>query len=343
MAIQQTELVDQVLKQAADRNASDIHLVAGQPVIYRIHGTLTRDTGEALTAAQIQELALAAVGQETLAEVLRSGGTVTSCSVPGVIDGRMAITRNAGAYSVTIRIVPKAILSVSAMGVPPELVAAVEARRGIVVVAGPVGSGKSTSAISLVDHLNATQPVHIVTIEDPICGGLISKQGLVEQREVGIDVPDTLTGLRCTLVQDADVVYVSELHSIAELEAVVSLAEMGHMVIFSSHATSPENVIRRLLDAVPADRVSSFARRLGEQLRAISVQILLPKATGRGRVAAYGLLIPSDATRQALAEGTDVAIAAPGPGSLKLADHVAQLCREGKVSQQAAADALAAL
>lgn len=343
MAIKQTKLLDQVLKHAADTVASDIHLVPGQPVIYRIGGTLQRASGDPLTAAQVDELALAAVGQETLADVIKNGGCVTSCTIPGVIDGRLAITRTVGAYSVTIRIVPKVILSVSAMGAPASLVMAVEARRGIVIVAGPVGSGKSTAAISLVDHLNATQPVHIVTIEDPIYGGIVSKQGLVEQRELGIDVPDTLTGIRYALVQDADVVYISELRSVAELEAVVTLAEMGHMVMFPSHATTPENAIRRLLDVMPADKVRSFARRLAEQLRAVSVQCLLPKAAGRGRVAAFGVLIPSDATRKALSDGTDMAMAVPGPGSQKLADDIARLCREGAVSPQAADAALASI
>lgn len=346
MAIEQTARLEEALRQAAELNASDIHLVPNEPMVFRVRGKLQRDEGDVLTADEIKATAVAAIGEEALGAIgKQSGNATTSCGIPGEVDGQMTVARSTGNYTVTVRVLPGVVLTAEQTGAPQALIKAVESPTGIVIVGGATGSGKSTAAISLVDHLNATRPVHIITVEDPICARLVSKEGLVQQREVGIDVPDTMSGMRSGLKQDLDVLYLSELKTQAELEGIVTMAEAGHLVIVVAHGSSPEDIIQRFIDVFAAASKQVWTRRFAEVLRAVSVQRLLPKAEGKGRLAAYGVLTPDEETKLAMLHGEDLAKRAnPLPeGCQTMADHIKQLRDEGKVAAEAADNALAAI
>jgi twitching motility protein PilT len=345
MAIEQTPELERILQEAADRMASDVFLIPDEPVAFRVQGRIERSDCDPLTAPRITVIAAAAVGQEELRRVpLETGGALTSCGLPGVADGRMTIATTMGESTIVIRMLPGTVMDVKAAGVPGVLLKATEAMNGLIVVGGPTGSGKTTVALSLLDYINATRPVHIITVEDPVLARLTPKQALVQHREVGTDIPDTVSGIRWALKQDPDVLYVSELKSIGELEAVVTMADAGHLVLTVMHGFSPEDIVQRILDVHPPETREAFHKRLASVLRAVSVQRLLRKAGGKGRVAAYGVLIPDDDTRQAIVAGTDLKQrSAPLPeGCHTLADDIRRLREEGTVSADAAEEALTA-
>ena len=346
MAMEQTPELERILQEAADRGASDVHLVPGEPVSFRVRGAIERAEADPLTAAQVRAIAAAAVGDQALEQIpSATGGAITSCGLPGVVDGRIAVARALGDCTLTIRILPGVVLDVQAAGMPDAMLQAAQAPHGLIIFAGQTGSGKSTAAYSLLDHINATRPVHIYTIEDPVAARLTPKRALVQQREIGSDVPDTIAGLRCALTQDVDVLFIGQLTTVAEVQAAVTAADAGHLVIVVGHASSPEDMIQRLLDIQPPEARGHFAKRLASVLRAVSVQCLLPKAAGRGRVAAYGVLVPDDQTRRAIIEAGSLAerTGPLPPGSRTLADDIRRLEAEGIVSPEAAAKALAAL
>ncbi|NQT87224.1 Flp pilus assembly complex ATPase component TadA, partial [bacterium] len=205
--------------------------------------------------------------------------------------------------------------------------------------------GKITTAISLVDHINAARPVHIATVEDPVCARFVPKRAIVQQHEIGTDIPNVMAGLRSAMCQDIDVLYVSELKEVSEVDAVITVADTGHLVIVVGHAASPEDMIQRLIDIHPQETRAVFARRLAGVLVAVSVQRLLPNATGKGRVAAYGVLTPDEETRRAMVEGSDLTERPTQlpEGSVTLAEAIRRIEADGAITHEAAEEALADL
>jgi len=345
MAIKQTTLLEDILQTAADRGGvSDIHLIPGEPVCFRVRGAIERTDGDPLTAPEIHDIVLAAVGQQQLDRVGREvGETTTSCSLSGVIDGRLTVARATGDCTAVIRVIPGTVIDVKSAMIPESMVQAVESAHGLVVVAGPTGSGKTTSALSLLDHVNATKPVVICTVEDPICACLTPKQALVQQREVGVDVPDIVAGIRAALRQDLDVLYLSDLTNAEEVQAAVTAADWGHMVLCVMHARSPEEVVDRLVDVHPEETRRAFQTTLARVLRAVSVQCLLRSSTGKGRVAAYGVLIPDQEMLRGIAVRGEARQGVEGlpDGSQLITDDIRRLCDTGIAAADAAETALA--
>lgn len=346
MAIEQTAELEAILQETFDSGASDAFLIPGEPVSFRKRGTITRKDGEPLTAEQIRAIAIAAVGEETVQRIGPQEAEIrTSCVLPGVMDGRLTIARAAGQLTIAIAVCPATIMPVEKTGLPDAMVKAAESGHGLVVVAGLQGSGKMTCALALLDHLNATDPCHICTVQEPIWPHLTPKQAIVQQREVGVDVPDVVSGIRAAMRQDMDVLFVDEMKRAEEVSAVLAAADTGHMVITTAHGGSPEDVIQRFLDVYPESDLDAARRRLARVLRGVSVQRLLLKAEGKGRAAAYGVLIPDEETRTAILQGQELAArtSPPPAGSQSLADDIVRLRDEGTVDSQAASDALASL
>jgi len=236
-------------------------------------------------------------------------------------------------------------IDVHRAGIPEGLLNASHAASGLVLIGGVTGSGKSTSAVSLLDHINATRAVSVLTIEDPVVARLTPKQALIHQCEVGTDVPSTMAGIRHAFKMDPDVLFLGELKSLEELEAVVTAADMGHLVISVVHGATPWDILQRFSEVHPPETRTAFLRRFSHVLLAVSAQCLLRYAGGPGRVAAYGLVIPDDRIRQAIREGTDLAAmdhALPSD-SLSLSAEIERLRDEAVVSSDAAEAALATL
>ena len=257
----------------------------------------------------------------------------------------MCVTRASGGLTAAVRVMPTRLPDPVAVGVPQALLDAACSPNGIIIVSGQTGSGKTTVAMMLLEHLNARSPVHILTIEDPVGIRLQPKQAVIRQQSVGTDTPSYSAALRSAMRQDPDVIFVGEVRDLVTLEACVTAADTGHLVVTQVHASSPQEVIQRVVEVHPEELRAPFRRRLAQTLRAVSVQKLLPLAKGPGLTAAFGVLIPDKEMRQAIADGrnvTDRASALPA-GCQNLADDIRRLAKEGAVTQQAAEAALASL
>jgi twitching motility protein PilT len=342
MAIEQTPTLERALQSAADRKASDLFLLPDEPVTFRVKDRLIRSDGDALSESEVRAVAIAAVGEGRLATLGESGSMYTSCSLHGVIDGQMTIASSRGRVTIVVRLITVRIMPVEAIKVPSAVLRAVEAPGGLAIFTGRIGSGKTTTMLSVLDHLNLTSEKHICTVEDPIEISLTPKRSLVTQREVGLDVPDFVAGIGASLRQDADVIMVGELRSHEAIQACMSAAWVGRTVITQLHATTPEKAIQRLYDVQPPEHLPLFRRQLSESLRVICAQVLLPAAKQEMKVAAYGVLIPDAEMRSAIVEGRDITLRQrPLPeGSIDISDDIDRLRNEGTVTDEAARAAL---
>lgn len=343
MATKNESLLERLLQKAAELDASDLHLVAGEPPIYRVKGSLQRAEQDPLSADEIQHIVEAEIGSEQAARIGRElGHAIAMCQVPGVVQGRMCVTRAAGALTATTRILPARLPDPARARIPQALLDAACSPNGLIVVAGETGSGKTTVAMMLLDHINASSPVRILTIEDPVGVRLEPKRAVITQQNTDSDTPSYASALRAALRQDPDVLFVGETRDLGTLEACITLVDTGHLVITQIHAASPEDVIQRMIDVHPEETRPIFRRRLASGLRAVSVQKLLPRAGKPGVTAAYGLLIVDKEMRRAIADGRDIKDrTAPLPeGCQTLADDIRRLQAEGLITEQTADDAL---
>jgi twitching motility protein PilT len=334
--------LQQMLEEAAKRGASDLHLVPGEPPVYRVREKLVRGERDPLSEEEILQIVHAAIGAEQASRIgAELEVVVATCSLAGVVEGRMCITRHLDKLTVEVRLLPSGVPDPVAGRVPKALLDATDSPRGLILVTGLTGSGKNTVALMLLEHINANRAVHIVTIEDPVAVHMAPKQALIRQQSVGTDTPSFHGALRAVLRLDPDVIYVSDIRDVVTLQACVMAVQTGHLVIGVVHGPSPEGLIRLMIDLQPEEMRSMFRRSLAETLRAVAMSCLLPAASGHGRLAAYAVLVPDEALRQAITEGRDITTISPlPPGSQTLAEDIQQLVAEGKVAEQAAREAL---
>lgn len=307
MAIKQTPELERGLQLAADRGASDLYLIPGEPVCLRIGSSIVRSDSEPLTAEDVRRVATAAVGADQFARLgSQTGRLITSCDLPGVAAGRMCIASARGEPTIVVRILPTHLSSVQELDVPDAVVRAADSPSGLLLFSGAAGSGKTTTMYGVLDWWNANHDGHICTVEDPIGHVLPSKRSIVQQREVNIDVPDLLSGLAAAMRQDPDVVMAGELSTAEEVQACLALIETGHLLFTQVHADLPTRAIERLLEIQPMENLAVFRQRIARVLRCVTCQMLLPRATGKGMVAAYSVLIPDDVMRNQIAQGQPV-------------------------------------
>lgn len=307
------DALDALIEETAEREVRELFLVPGEPPTVRGPGGIERLAGEPWTAEQTRALAEALAGAELAAIGPQVGELTRWHTVPGVGAARCTLARSAGQLTVAVMRVPETIPSTARVGLPDAVVEAALGGPGLVVFSGLSGSGKSTSALALLEHVNAHRPWHICTVEDPIAVRFEPKQALIQQRQVGLDAPTVIAGLRAGMRQDPDVLYVSEIKSVAELQACVTAAAAGHLVVVVLIAASARDAVAKMLDSFPADVAGPARRALAANLRAVVCQRLVPKP-GPGRVAACEALLPDEVTRDAIAEGAaDFPWPAAGP------------------------------
>lgn len=333
-----SERFEKLLREAESRGASDLHLIPGEPPTLRVDGVLERSEGDPLTGAETAEIASAFIASEDLQRVGREIGDVHKTIMVGELAVRICVARASGELAIAARMVPTRVPTVEMLATPRGLVDAISSPSGLIVVSSRTGGGKSTTAFALLDHINATRQTNIHTIEDPVQYRLTPKKSLVQQREVGVDVPDVLSGIRTPILMDPDVIFVSEIRSLEALQAIITAAEMGHLVITVMSADSPESAIQRMVDVFPEDMRDFVRHALARVLRCVSCQRLLPKSVGPGRVAAYGVLLPDEEMKEAIAEGRDVlSRRSPMPDCcLSMRAEVERMAGEGIISEETA-------
>lgn len=294
-----------LLAAAGRARASDVHLTAGLPPQMRVDGDLTLIPGfDTPTTTNWLEGAIGGIlTNEPVTEFRTTGEVDLSISVPGVARFRVNVFRQLGEVAVALRFIPDKIKSFAELGVPQIAAELVTKPRGLVLVTGPTGSGKSTTLASMIDVVNQTRPAHIVTVEDPVEFQHTSKRALIHQREIGSDTASFSEALRRVLRQDPDIILIGELRDPESISTALTAAETGHLVLSTLHTQSAAKSINRIVDAFPSDQQNQIRTQLGDTLRGIITQTLLPRAQSEGRVIATEVLVNTPAIANLIREG----------------------------------------
>ena len=288
--------IDKLLQVVITSNASDLHLHVGRQPTLRLHGRLRSLNTKVLepddTVALMKSIAPARYQQE----IEEEGSADFGFSYGEKARFRVAIFKQRGNISITLRMIPTKLMTFEELGVPPIIKTLINRPRGIILVTGPTGSGKTTTLATMINEINETLDRHIVTVEDPIEYYHPHKKSMVNQREVGIDVPSFAEALRRVLRADPDVIMVGELRDLETMAATIRAAETGHLVFGTLHTTSALGTITRIVDSFPTDQQEMVRIQLASSLLAVLSQQLCPRCDMPGRVAAFEFLYCTPAT-----------------------------------------------
>ncbi len=283
--------MEDLLRLVVDEGASDLHLTVGAPPVLRMNGRLVKLQLPPLTTDDTEALARAVTSDSNLQRVAEEGSVDFAFSFRGQDRFRGSVFRQKGQLGMALRTIPKRIMTLADIGLPPAVEELLPIPRGLMLVTGPTGSGKTTSLASMLEVINSTTAGHIMTIEDPIEYFHPHKLGIVNQREVGVDVPSFAEGLRRALRQDPDIILVGEMRDLETMETAITAAETGHLVFSTLHTTGAARTVDRIIDAFPEDRQEQIRVQLSTNLKAVISQLLIPRQDGQGRVAAFELMI----------------------------------------------------
>ena len=291
--------MNKLLGVGVQNGASDIHFRPGDPPMYRVNGALRGLKTEKLTAAHTRQLALNVIRDQAAREGIDTLQEFdTSYTLDGISRFRVNVYRQRGSLAVVLRIIPNEVPTLDGLNLPPVLKQIAQHERGLVLVTGATGSGKTTTLAALVNHINQTDAQHIITIEDPI--EFIHKNGKssVSQREIGLDTVSFSVALRAALRQDPDVILVGEMRDLETIDIALKAAETGHLVMSTVHTTDATKTIGRLLSVFPAEEQPMVRARLAENLKASVSQRLLPTADGRGRAVALEIMVQTKTVQE---------------------------------------------
>jgi len=283
--------MNEMLKIIVERDASDLHLSVGKATVMRLHGILDVVDPDILTPEDTERL-MKEITPPRYQQLLQEHGSADfAYAYSDLARFRTAVFRTRGNIGIVMRLIPHRILTFEELGLPKDsIVELLYAHRGLVVVTGPTGSGKTTTLATMIDHINSERYVHLITVEDPIEYYHPHKKAIVTHRELHVDTPSFAFALRGALRMDPDVILVGEMRDLETMEAAIMAAETGHLVFATLHTISAAETINRVIDAFPVNQQEQMRAVLSVSLRTIIAQTLLPRASGKGRVAAYEIL-----------------------------------------------------
>ena len=329
-----------IVHSAIRAGASDIHLQPNSPVIFRIHRALEPVDAPAPTEADMESLVETLVPLPMRDTLQQEREVDFAVSLPGIGRLRINVFQQRGQISLAIRIVKTAVRSLEELQLPAALATVAQSARGIVIVAGNIGSGKSTTLAALIEHINRTSRKHIITLEDPIEYLFEDKQSVIKQREVGIDTRDFSSGLRNVLRQDPDVLVIGEIRDAGSAAAAMSAANTGHLVLTTMHTTDAVRSIQRMLEFFPSAERDPARRLLASTLRAVVCQRLIPTEPGELIPAVEILLNPPAVSKLIASEQLDKIPATmdlkSSEGMQSFDQALQQLVLSGKVTQEQA-------
>ena len=334
-----------LLQEMIDKKASDVFIVAGLPLTYTADGRQVRMDMAPLMPADTKELVDAIYELSGRDEQIFMDGhnhdDDFSFAVPGMGRFRVNVFRQRGSLGAVIRVIPFTLPNPADYHIPDDVMACADFQKGLVLVTGPAGAGKSTTLACIIDKLNHERSGHIITMEDPIEYVYKSKKALIHQREVGSDVTSFAAALRSALREDPDVILVGEMRDYETISAAVTAAETGHLVMSTLHTIGAAQTIDRIIDVCPPGAQSQIRGQLSTVLRGIITQQLLPLATGRGRCAATEILVGSDAVCNLIRENKCFQIPSVLQSGAALGMHslngdLARLVDCGKITREAA-------
>lgn len=281
-----------LLQLVVSEGAADLHLRVGVPPVIRLHGTLHRVEGPSLVAEDTEELMRSITSEEHIQQVRERGGADFGFAFGELARFRVSVFKEKGQYGLVLRQIPSTLLTMEQIGLPPSVREMLYKPRGLVLVTGPTGSGKTTTLASMINIINEERDdAHIITVEDPIEYYHKHRKAVVTQREVNVDVPNFAEALRRALRQDPDVILVGELRDLETMEAAITAAETGHLVFGTLHTTGAAKTIDRIVNAFPTSQQEQIRIQLSTVLQSVISQLLLPRADKPGRVAIFEIMI----------------------------------------------------
>jgi twitching motility protein PilT len=327
--------------------ASDIHLRVGDPPTYRVRGQLAPLKYDKLTPNDTLEICRHLVRDpEVLKNLVDIQEYDTSYSLPGVARFRVNVHRQRGSLSIILRIIPSTVPTTDELGLPDVIRKIAENERGLVLVTGATGSGKTSTLAAMVNHINKTRRVHILTIEDPIEFLHANQLASITQREIGLDTKNFNIALRAALRQDPDVILVGEMRDAESVDIALKASETGHMVFSTVHTTDAAKTVGRLLGVFPPEEQPQVRTRLADNLKATISQRLLPRADGKGRAVAAEVMIVTGTVQDYLRDPSKAAgvkdLIEKGfsqYGMQSFDQHLAQMFRAGVITMETAVSA----
>ena len=337
--------IDELLELTIDMKGSDLHIASGIPPIIRADGELKPTPYENMTPLDIQQMMYGILTDEQIQKFESNWELDFSYALQKKARFRVNIFRDKGSVAASLRLIPTKIPTLEDMGMPPLLEKLTHTRRGLILVTGPTGSGKSTTLAAMINHINLTRSEHIITIEDPIEFVHNHKLSIINQRELGMDTKSFSNALRASLREDPDVILVGEMRDLETVALAVSAAETGHLVFGTLHTNSAASSVDRMVDIFPPGQQGQVRLQLSNNLQAIISQQLIPctpgyqAQTGRGRVAAQEIMIANPAIRNLIREAkahqiTSIIQTSANIGMITTDACLRKLYNEGKISYE---------
>ena len=331
----------ELLSIGAERNASDVHLTVGIPPTYRIDGALVSLVEKKLTSEDTLYLVRQALDQTRLNKLEEDGEIDFSYSIHTIGRFRVNAFKQRGSYAMVLRIIPLEIPLMDELGLPPILSDLSKLPRGLILVTGPTGSGKTTTLASIINKINSERKCHIITLEDPLEYLHKHKKSIVNQREVGSDTRNFANGLRGALREDPDVILVGEMRDLETISTAITAAETGHLVLSTLHTNGAAKTMDRIIDVFPPYQQQQIRVQLASVIEAVISQQLLIKSSGKGRVGAYEVMTATPAIRNLIREGKnhqiDTSIQTSGALGMHTMDtSLINLYKRGEITKETA-------
>lgn len=296
-------ILDDLINQAIEAGASDIHFTVDAEPTMRLHGKLTPIIHEKMTNADTVAFTKILLNDKQVQHLLESGEVDCAYEVESGYRLRVNVYKQKNNCGIALRVIPKEIPSMDSLGLPPVIRKLAEKRRGLILVTGPTGSGKSTTLATMINYMNSLRDEHIITIEDPIEYMHKHNKCLVNQRELGADTQSFGNALRGALRQDPDVILVGEMRDKETIEIALRAAETGHLVLSTLHTVGAVNTMDRIIDVFPAEQQEQIRVQLSAVTEGVVSQQLMRTSTGKGRAAAFEIMIATPAIRNLIREG----------------------------------------
>lgn len=325
---------------AVEQNASDIFIIPGLPLSYKINGEIRQAGGERLLPADTEKMIRSIYelsNNRSMEHLNKHGDDDLSCSITGKARFRASIMKQRGSFAAVIRVVHFEIPGPEAMHIPPEVLRIADLKKGMVLVTGAAGSGKSTTLACIIDLINRTRNEHIITLEDPIEYLHRHNKSVVTQREIGLDTDSYVNGLIAALRQAPDVILLGEMRDFDTIKTAMTAAETGHLLISTLHTTGAANSIDRIIDVFPSDGQHQIRVQLAMVLQAVVSQQLIPSTDG-SMIPAFEIMFLNDAIRTMIREGKihqidNVISTSMAEGMISMDNSLLKLLREGKITQ----------
>ena len=333
--------IEEILSAAKEAGASDVHLTVGIPPKMRVNGNLITMNYPRMLPADTLDVLLSIMTEPQRDRFEERGEYDMSFSIPNVGRYRVNAYKQRGSVAMAFRLVGTKVPAPEELGVPVSVVDLYQRKRGLILVTGPTGSGKSTTLAAIIDKINNNRDAHVITLEDPIEYLHQHKMCMVNQREIGLDSESYANALRAALREDPDVILVGEMRDFETISVAITAAETGHLVLSTLHTIGAASTVDRVIDVFPPHQQQQIRVQLANVLEAVISQQLIPTADGRGRVAAFEVMHANHAVRNLIREGKSHQLASVMQtnrkmGMITMDEAISQLYYEGRIDRELA-------